>query len=172
MTGETLTTDRLILRRPVAEDVDGFTEFFTSDRAKYAGGPASVSGAWCEFAQMIGHWTLRGYGNFIITVKDTGEAIGHAGAVHPPAWPEPEIGWSLWRKADESQGFATEAAVAAVKHAYDTLGWSTAVSYMAHKNAASIKLAKRLGAVLDEDAEQPDGLTCLVYRHPSPRGAK
>ena len=69
----------------------------------------------------------------------------------------------------EGTGVATEAADAAVKHAYDVLGWRTAVRYIAHDNARSIRLAEKLGAKLDVAATGPTPTT-LVYRHPVPKG--
>ena len=44
---------------------------------------------------------------------------------------------------------------------------SGAVSYIDPKNLDSIRLAERLGAVKDPDAETIDG-NDAVYRHPSP----
>ena len=60
-----------------------------------------------------------------------------------------------------------EAAVAARRYAYDTLGWTRPVSYIHPDNARSIALAERLGCVRDPNAacpfpETPD----LVFRHP------
>ncbi len=164
----TLETERLILRGPRRRDVDGFVEFFASDRAKYAGGSADTSKAWSEFAEMIGHWTLRGFGSYIITRKYSDRGIGHVGGLHPPNWPEREIGWSLWRAHDEGRGYATEAASAVIRHVYETLGWATAVSYIAPDNVASIAMAERLGATRDKSARTPTGLRCFVYRHPAP----
>ena len=46
--------------------------------------------------------------------------------------------------------------------------WNAAVSYVAPDNKRSIEMTERLGARLDPDAATPEGLTCLVYRHPTP----
>ena len=75
----------------------------------------------------------------------------------------------MFDPAIEGTGIASEAAAAAVKHAYDVLGWETAVSYIAHTNARSIRLAEKLGAKLDVAATGPTPDT-LVYRHPVPKG--
>ena len=87
---------------------------------------------------------------------------------HPITWPEREIGWSVYDPAIEGTGIAREAAEAVRAWAYTTLGWTTAVSYIDPDNAASIRLAERLGCTLDEAAEKPEGEPCLVYRHPAP----
>lgn len=57
------------------------------------------------------------------------------------------------------------AAYAAVTHVYDVLSWKTAVSYIAHDNARSIRLAEKLNV----NAKGPTDTT-LVYRHPVPKG--
>jgi RimJ/RimL family protein N-acetyltransferase len=164
-----LESRRLVLRAPAFGDLDGFVRFFTSDRAKYAGGSADAAKAWSEFAEMIGHWVLRGFGSFIITRKDNGKAIGHAGGLQPPGWPERELGWSIWTDDDEGQGFAAEAVRTVRDHLFTTCGWTTAISYIAPDNLRSIAFAEHLGAVLDQGSERPENLRCLAYRHPAPQ---
>jgi RimJ/RimL family protein N-acetyltransferase len=100
--------------------------------------------------------------------KDNGAAIGHVGGLKPEGSPETELGWSIWRDEDEGKGFASEAATAVLDYAFNELGWKTATSYVAPDNKRSIKMIERLGARLDLGAAKPEGLTCLVYRHPHP----
>ena len=104
-----------------------------------------------------------------VTLRGDNDCVGLVGPWTPPDWPETEIGWMMFDPAIEGTGIATEAAAAAVKHAYDVLGWQTAVSYIAHTNARSIRLAEKLGAKLDVGAKAPTPET-LVYRHPVPKG--
>ncbi|MEP0990895.1 MAG: GNAT family N-acetyltransferase [Tateyamaria sp.] len=166
MTAPILTTDRLILRKPNAQDADAALAFFQSDRSRYVGGPHSLGAAWRSFAGEIGHWDIRGYGMWTVTLKDTGRAIGLVGPWHPADWPEFEIGWLLFDDADQGHGFAAEAARAALDYAFVALNQPTVVSYIAPANSASIALAERLGATLDKDAAQPHpDKPCLVYRH-------
>jgi len=163
----TLQTKRLTLRAPIATDVDAFTAFFTSDRAIHVGGPLTERVAWRTFAAEIGHWHMLGFGMWTVTLKDTDIPLGLVGGWYPADWPEREIGWLIWSEA-EGRGIAFEAATAAREYVFQTLNWSTAVSYIAPDNIRSIKLAERLGARLDETAAYPDGKKCLVYRHSAP----
>lgn len=166
-----LTTDRLILRKPGGRDTDTVLAFFQSDRAEYVGGPYTLGRAWRHFASEVGHWDLLGFGMWAITLKGDDRILGLAGPWCPADWPEPEIGWLVFDGV-EGKGIAFEAAQATLAHAFGTLGWTTAVSYIDHDNARSIALAKRLGAVLDPDAPQPKAdYDCLVFRHPTPGGA-
>ncbi len=163
-----IETERLVLRAPQGADWEAWRAFAVSNRARFIGGAMDNGMAWRAFGHAIGHWALRGYGSFIFTLKGSDQAIGMVGPWHPFDWPEPEIGWTIWRSEYEGRGLAYEAALAARQHAYDTLGWDTAVSYIHPDNHRSIALAKRLGAHLDEDAAWPKDEPCETYRHPSP----
>lgn len=165
-----LETDRLILRQPVAGDADVWIPFCLSDRSKYVRAEdIDANRAWRAFASVIGHWTLRGYGTLVFANKEApDEALGMAGPWNPHGWPEAEIGWSLWDEASEGRGLVREAAEAARAWAYDDLGWPGAVSYIDARNTRSVRLAERLGAAPDWDAETPDGEQCVVFRHPEP----
>ncbi len=167
MIGPTLTTPRLKLRPPQADDWPAFAAFMASERAQFVGGPADIGKAWRAFGHVAGHWVLRGFGSFVFTRRDNDSALGLTGPWYPADWPEHEIGWTVWDPDAEGQGLAAEAAAHAREHAYTALGWTTAVSYIAPANARSIALAQRLGAVLDTAADAPDD-TALVYRHPAP----
>lgn len=159
-----LTTLRLTLRAPQERDLPGFTAYMASPRAAFTGGPASASGAFQTFATVCGHWVLRGYGLFAVTLTETGEAIGLAGHLNPPAWPEPELAWNLWDAAHEGYGYATEAAFAIRDHAVAALGWSTAISMIARDNHRSQALARRLGAAPERD-DEIFGKPMTIWRH-------
>ena len=160
-----LETERFILRQPGPQDIDAGVDFYMSERAQYAGGNKDLGGAWRAVAMVMGHWTIRGFGLWIVTSKDSDAALGAVGPWYPGNWPETELGWTLWSADTEGQGIAHEAVTAARRDVYSRLGWTSAVSYIAPANTRSIALAERLGATLDETAARPDD-TCLVYRHP------
>ena len=168
-----LETDRLILRAPHPKDIEAYVAFFAKEHSQYVGGPKTKDDAWEIFCFEIGHWVVRGCGNFTITRKGSDDAIGMVGHLHQPWDPEKELGWILFDPKDEGQGIAYEAAKACVDHAWNVLKWDTIVSYIDPRNTASIKLAKRLGAAHDPDAKFPNPLKNwgLVYRHPRPQGA-
>lgn len=162
-----IETANLILRRPVAADWEAYRDFALSDRATTLGGPHTVGRAWRIFASELGHWDIRGYGMFAVTRKGSDEALALIGPWVPEDWPETEVGWMVLSDAAQGTGLAYEAADATIDHAYHVLGWQTVVSYIAPENTRSIRLAERLGAVLDPNAPQPmPDKPCLVYRHP------
>lgn len=167
----TLETERLTLRVPMASDFEAIAPFIMSDRARFVGGGADkdVGHAWRVLAILSGHWHLRGFGTFVAIEKASGKPVGSMGPWFPEGWPEREFGWTIWTEAAEGKGFAQEGMRAVRKHAYDILGWDTAVSYIDANNVRSQALATRLGCVRDPSAEPPDrGDPVEVWRHPGP----
>jgi len=163
-----IETDRLILRQPVPDDIPALTQFYISERSKHAGGHLPHARAWIAAVAMLGHWQVRGYGLWTVTLKGDDTALGMVGPYFPDGRLETEIGWVLFENA-EGRGIAFEAAQATLHHARTVLGWTSIVSYIDTLNDRSIKLAERLGARLDPDAVQPNpDKPCLVFRHPEP----
>lgn len=162
----TITTDRLTLRAPTKADFAPYAEIFASDRSIYMDGPLDRDAAWRGFAADIVGWLVQGFGYWTVTENLTDNFVGFVGLAKPPVYPERELGWMVTPQC-EGRGYAHEAALAARKFAYNTLGWSTLVSYIDHKNARSIKLAERMGCNRDDTAVQLEP-HAYVYRHPSP----
>lgn len=163
-----LETPRLILRAPRMDDFEGFAAYVTSDRSRFTGGPVDRNQAWRGFGHVVGHWVLRGYGVFVLEDRATGAAIGTAGPWFPEGWPEPEIAWTLWDATREGQGLAAEAALATRAHAFDSLGWTTAISLILNGNSRSEALAKRLGCVADGGFTHAQFGATTIWRHPAP----
>jgi RimJ/RimL family protein N-acetyltransferase len=161
-----LETERLRLRAPEIGDFDHYAAFFASDRAIHERGPMDRRAAWREFCASLACWPLRGFGGWSVTDRADGAYLGEAGLFQPVEYPEPEIGWLVVPEA-EGKGIAHEAALAVRAWAYRMLGLRTLVSYIDPANARSIRLARRLGAVLDPDAPRIDPGD-LVFRHPGP----
>jgi len=162
-----LHTDRLTLRAPGPGDFDALRGFHRSERSRFVGGPCDAAESWGYLCKAIGHWTMRGFGRWVVTLTGAEDrALGLVGLYHPLDWPEPEIAWTLWEGA-EGRGIATEAARAARTYAYDTLGWSTAISLIAPDNTRSIALAERLGCAREGDFDHEEYGFMHIWRHPA-----
>ncbi|MFG5383747.1 MULTISPECIES: GNAT family N-acetyltransferase [unclassified Yoonia] len=162
-----LQTERLTLRAPCWDDFDAYAAFRASDRAKLLGGPYTRAQAFDQLAEIIGHWTLRGYGRWMVADRETDQPLGIVGLFYPEDWPEPEIAWSVF-EAGEGRGIAYEAAMASRAYAYDTLGWTTAVSLIDPSNTRSVALARRMGCMDGETYDHPTYGTLHIWRHPAP----
>ncbi len=161
-----LTTERLRLRAPRFSDYDAYAAFRGDPvRTRFLGGPYSPTQAFDQLGEAIGHWHLRGYGRFMVADIKTDEPLGIVGPFFPVDWPEPEIAWSVFAKA-EGRGIAYEAANAARHFAYTTLGWTTAISMVPKGNQKSDALAIRLGCTPDPDFIHPDYGPMSRWRHP------
>ena len=166
MTGAVLTTDRLRLRAPEPADAAACVAYYTSDRRARADGRLTPDAASERFADACAHWTREGYGRFVVEDTASGTVIGLIGPHCPAGYPEPELAWHIWSDAAEGQGYAFEAASAARAHAFETLGWTTAVSYIRPRNTRSRALAARLGATRDAAADWPAEVGLHhCYRH-------
>jgi RimJ/RimL family protein N-acetyltransferase len=162
-----LETERLCLRAWRDADIDAYADFCGSEAtAKYVGGVCSRDDAWRRMAMLLGHWSLRGYGPWVIEDKASGQFAGYSGPWNPHGWPEPEIMWGLAANA-QGRGFATEAARRARDFAYSELGWRSAISCIVNENLPSQRVAARLGATLEKTAEIR-GYAVGIYRHPGP----
>ncbi|VDS07705.1 hypothetical protein PARHAE_00883 [Paracoccus haematequi] len=159
-----IETDRLILRAPRLSDLDAITCFATSDRARFVGGPGRPWDGWTSLTGLIGHWTLRGFGWWMIEDKASGQTAGRTGIGHHIDWPEPELGWHIY-EGFEGRGIAHEAALAARRHAQTQMGLGPVISLIHRDNARSRRLAERLGAQIESETVIRD-MPCLVYRHP------
>ena len=92
----------------------------------------------------VGHWWLRGYGQWALIERLSGELVGRAGLWQPEGWPGLEVGWLLGRR-HWGMGFATEAGGAAVEYAFRVVGVDHVISLIRPENRASIRVAERLG---------------------------
>ena len=162
----TLETARLRLRAPSWADFQAYADFRGSARAAYAGGPFTRAHAFDQFTAIAGHWLIRGFGRWIVADRQSDRALGLVGGYYPEGWLEPEIAWAMFAEA-EGKGIAFEAAQAARAYAYDTLGWSSAVSLIAPDNARSAALAQRLGATREGVYHHESFGALDVWRHPS-----
>ena len=144
--GPTIQTPRLILRPTAMADFDRWCDFMgDAETARFIGGVQAPSQVWRGMMAMAGAWTLSGVAMFSVIERSSGQWIGRIGPWQPHGWPGTEVGWSLHRDA-AGQGYALEAATAAVDYAFDTLGWSDVIHCIAPDNGPSIKLAERLGS--------------------------
>jgi RimJ/RimL family protein N-acetyltransferase len=161
------TTERLKLVMPATRHLDAYIGWCTSARCAARGWNVAPNQAWRDFAGIIGHHALMGFGPYVAETHDGGP-VGLFGAWQPLGQAEHEIKWTLWADADEGRGYAFEAAQAARSHAYTAFGWTGAVSYINSDNSRSAALAARLGAVRDGTWTTPSGKVVDVWRHPGP----
>jgi RimJ/RimL family protein N-acetyltransferase len=129
-----------------------------------SGGPRSEGETAERLARMRTDWDERGFGRWAVEELQTGRFVGHAGLGLHRLWPtDPELGWGvdpeLW-----GRGYATEAAASALRHAFAELRLPRVVSLLHPANAASIRVAEKLGEESLSTVRWPETeLDLLVY---------
>jgi RimJ/RimL family protein N-acetyltransferase len=160
----TLETERLTLRPFRENDLTAFWELSQDpDVVRHVGDRhvPTLQETWRAIAGWIGHWALRGYGQWAIEDRASGRIIGRTGIINPAEWPGPEVGYLLGR-AWWGRGFATEAAGAAMDWGFEQVGFSDLISLIDPDNLASIAVATRLGESLRGEVDLL-GHRVLVY---------
>jgi RimJ/RimL family protein N-acetyltransferase len=138
-------TERLILRGWREEDLDGYAELVADPEVtRFIGGVQTRNDAWRTMAGIIGHWSLRGYGFWVVERKSDRAFLGRIGLWQPEGWPGMEVGWTLAR-AHWGQGYATEAAKASLDYGFKNYPVAKLVSTIHADNRASQKVAERVG---------------------------
>jgi RimJ/RimL family protein N-acetyltransferase len=168
-----IRTERLLMRGWRYEDYDSLAAMM-SDPAVGAGlgkeAGLTPHEAWLDMSVLAGHWTLRGYGHWVLEELRSGRFVGRAGLYYPPDWPGLEVGWTVAREF-WGNGYAPEAARVACQWAHDQLGVSHILSLINPDNAQSIRVAEKLGETL-EGRHSTRGFDLLVYGSDLPlRGA-
>lgn len=158
-----IETARLRLRAITPADFLIYADILTGPEGVFFGGPFARDDAWWDFAQMASGWMLHGHGGWAVDLAD-GTHVGFVLLGLEPGDEEPELGFLIAPEA-RGQGYAFEAATAAKAYAFDTLSFDTLVSYIHPDNAASIKLAQRLGAVQDGTVTYGDDVPTPCFRY-------
>lgn len=160
----TIETERLTLRAFSEADATALFELSQDpDVMRYVGDRRvpTLQESWRGVAGMIGHWAMRGYGQWAIVERASGQFIGRAGIINPVDWPGPEVGYLLG-KAWWGHGYATEAARAAMDWGFEQVGFPELISLIFPENIRSIAVATRLGESLRGDTDLW-GNTVRVY---------
>jgi RimJ/RimL family protein N-acetyltransferase len=167
----TLETERLRLRGFRASDLDAQAAAMSDPEiVRHLGGsPLSREDSWRKILASPGLWALLGYGYWVAERRDDCAYVGQIGFadfkrdMKPNIEGLPEIGWIMAPQA-QGQGYATEAALAALAWADEALGGET-VAIISHENAASIRIAEKTGFSGREEAVYKDE-PLLLFRRP------
>ena len=165
-TSFTIQTERLILRPMTMADWPDYAALMMSERAIHMDGPMGKAKAWGMFCHDVAQWSLFGHGALMFDDRQSHACLGQVGINAGPLFPETELGWFVYSHA-EGKGYAYEAACALRDWAFKVRQFESLVSYITLENQRSIRLAERMGAVLDRDAQRPEP-GVLVYRHRPP----
>ena len=142
-----LETKRLLLREMNESDFDALCKILCDEETMYA-----YEGAFSD--QEVGEWLDRqfsryqeyGFGLWAVVLKETGEVIGQCGLTMQP-WKNDEvleIGY-LFQRQFWHNGYASEAAAACKKYAFEVLKADEVCSIIRDTNIPSQRVAERNG---------------------------
>ncbi|MDG4826408.1 GNAT family N-acetyltransferase [Asanoa sp. WMMD1127] len=147
----TIETERLLLRGWRDDDLDPLAAVNADPEVmRYIldGSVRDRGRTEADLRRIRDGWDQRGFGLFAVEVRATGRLIGWAGLAVPEFLPEVlpavEIGWRLARDA-WGQGYATEAATAALRFGFDDRGLDRVISIRHVDNARSERVMTKLG---------------------------
>ncbi len=164
-----IETGRLLLRQWVEEDREPFAAL-NADPVVMEHFPATLSRAESDaFMDRQGAIIERqGWGLWAVEIRETGEFIGFTGLLTPlfdaDFVPCVEIGWRL-AAAAWGKGYATEAATAALDHAFDVVGLDDVVSFTYVGNDRSRRVMDKIGLTERQEFDHPNLPGNRVQRH-------
>ncbi|MCC0044753.1 MAG: GNAT family N-acetyltransferase [Brucellaceae bacterium] len=169
MSAPRIETERLALRGFKRDDLAAMTVFYADeDNTRFIGGVMPDHRVYALVSAFVGHWELNGLGWWAVEEKASGTLVGYCGYNNPPDWPDREIGWSIFPEY-QGRGYAPEAAIAARAEIFRIGGPMKLVSYIDPQNAASRRVAEKLGAVHESTIELRGG-PAQSWRHPQAEG--
>jgi RimJ/RimL family protein N-acetyltransferase len=118
---------------------------------KHMGGrPLTEEECWTRFLRYIGHWSLLGFGYWVVEERETTEFVGEVGFgnlkrdMQPSLGSIPELGWVL-APSKHGKGYATEAAKAALSWGREHFHANDFACLIHPDHGASIRVARKCG---------------------------
>jgi RimJ/RimL family protein N-acetyltransferase len=160
-----LETERLILRYQEASDVPFLVDLWADpDVTRYLGGPRDRVWLESELEETARDPYSEKYDLWPVVEKETGQIVGHCGLLEKEVEGRTEIeliyimATSAWGK-----GYATEIARALKRHAVDNLSIRRLIALIEPENAASERVAEKVGMRLEREIVRPGGALRRLY---------
>ena len=167
-----LETRRLRLRPHRLEDFDASAALWAdAGVTRYIGGrPSNREEAWRRLLGYAGHWSLTGYGFWVVEEKSTGAFAGEIGfgdfkrEMEPALDAAAEGGWVIAPHA-QGKGYATESVMAALTWVDARFRWPRTACVIEPDNTASIRVAHNCGYRDAGRARYKDQELLVFYRN-------
>ena len=164
----TIETGRLYLRQLTADDAENiYLLNLDPDVIRYTGDHPFKSIAEAKrFLESYDHYRKYGFGRWAVIKKNDDEFIGWCGIKYSPKPAEHDIGFRFF-KSFWNQGYATEAALASINHAFKKLGLQRIVGRAMKENTASISVLEKIGLsfVGEFDFYGADGVLYCIEKY-------
>jgi RimJ/RimL family protein N-acetyltransferase len=163
-------TARLLLRVPELADAEALMrviwdpEVVEQKQVTLYEPPGDLDLAIRNTETMRRQWERRGYGQWSVVEHATEQVIGVVGFYHPERpWPGVDLGWVIHRSR-WGQGFATEAAAAALAWVWEQTTVDEIISLISPDDRRSIRVATKIGERFSRaDIDPANGEPVHVY---------
>jgi RimJ/RimL family protein N-acetyltransferase len=140
-----LETERLRLRPATLDDLEAWHAIsLDAERAWFGEEQSSLDDSRASLERRIAQHERHGYSLWAVELKTSGRVIGVAGLVHLQDGPEIEVGYRF-RETHWGNGYATEAARAAIAFGFDELQLERIVAVTLPDNRASRRVLEKCG---------------------------
>ena len=168
-----IETERVRLRGYREADLDAQAATLADPEVvRYLSGtPHTREDSWRRMLSGEGLWGVLGFGYWVAERRSDGAYLGQIGFadfkrdMSPSIEGIPEMGW-IFAPHAQGQGYASEAAAAAMQWVDRTLGRRELAAIISHDNAASIRLAEKIGFSIREEALFKEEKV-LLFRRPA-----
>lgn len=151
-------TKRLILREFTLDDAEDFYRIHTdAETMRFQFVPENYSVEVERYylgKHIENYYETVGFGLWAVILKKNNRLIGRCGLVRQPleGGEAIEISYLIEREF-WNRGYASEAASAALKLGYEKYNFQTLVAFIAPQNAASIRVAEKIGMRFERKVE-------------------
>jgi RimJ/RimL family protein N-acetyltransferase len=151
-------TKRLILREFTLADADSLFRIFTdAETMRFQVVPENYSVEVERYylgRHIEKYYSVHGFGLWAVILKENNRLIGRCGLLRQPleGGEETEVSYLIEREF-WNQGFASEAASAALKLGFDKYDFQRIVAFIDQRNTASIRVAEKIGMQFERKVE-------------------
>ena len=145
-----IETELLILRKLTLDDLQGLNRILSDkETMAYYPKPFDLDETRDWIVWNIENYRKYGFGLWAVILKETNQFLGDCGITMQEILGSlaPEIGYHIdkrfWKK-----GYATQAASACLRYAFDVAGFDEVYSYQKYTNIASRRVAEKMGMTL------------------------
>ncbi|HVR35155.1 MAG TPA: GNAT family N-acetyltransferase [Methylomirabilota bacterium] len=163
--GTIAETDRLIIRLLSEADVRAIAGMWCDEKVtRFMGGPRSFDKVVASLKDDLAPVIPRSFELWPVEEKDTRQVIGQCGLLRKQIGDHTEVELIYVLASDYwGRGYATEAASAVRDHGLQRLGCKRLVSLIAPQNAASERVARKVGMTFEADTIRPNGKRMRLY---------
>lgn len=157
-----LETERLSVRTWTPGDAEeGFGIWSDEEVMRYVGTgqpSATIEETRAWIGRMTAHHELHGFGFWAVVEKDSGLLVGSCGMGYQRDGGLPiEFGYTLARSR-WGRGYATEAARACLRYAFETFHFPELVASVDSRNVASQRVLEKIGFIYQRQEQLADGI--------------